>query len=371
MAAVSDGAGTRAIGRDGGAPPTGRRFLFQVRNRRGLGHLMRGLNIARALRALDPRCEILFHLRAAPPPGLWPADLHYAVEDDSAAPRDWPAVLAEFAPQVVIYDTMLPPDAAAEPLAADAKYVYIMRRCLPEEQRAVFGHPFLARMALILVPHTAEQFGYRLPADIASRARFVGPIVRLPAAAAQAALRGKYGIRPGDFVLTSTVGGGGFAEQADAFFAAVFAAHRELHGALPGLRHIVVQGPNYAGRLAAPPGVTLVEFEPAMIDLLALSDLAVAEGGYNTVNEIRITRTPAIFLPGTRGKDDQAERVRALEAAGLAIVIAPPDAARLARCVRSLAGAPQALAAMRARYAGEPTEVGNRAAAAALLELLA
>lgn len=349
----------------------GRRFLFQVRNRRGLGHMMRGLNIARELRALDPQCEILFYLRAAPAAGLWPADLRYVVENDPDALTYWPKVLGAFAPHVVVYDTMLPQDAAAEPLAATAKYVYIMRKCLADEQRAVFRNPFLARMALILVPHTAEQFGYRLPPEIAPRTRFVGPIVRLPEAAVQAALRGKYGIRPGDFVLTSTVGGGGFEDQADAFFAAVFAAHRNLHGALPGLRHIVVQGPNYAKRLTAPPGVTLLAFEPEMINLLAVSDLVIAEGGYNTVNEIRITRTPAIFLPSERGKDDQEERVRALEAAGLGIVIVPPDGPRIAQCVQSLVRAPQQLAAMRARYAGESAEVGNRAAAAALLELVA
>lgn len=349
----------------------GRRFLFQVRNRRGLGHLMRGLNIARELRTLDPRCEILFWLRAAPAPGSWPAELRYVVDDGSDAAGRWPAVVGEFAPQVVVYDTMLPREAAAEPPAAGAKYVYIMRRCLAEAQHEVFRNPLLARMALILVPHTAEQFGYRLPPEIAPRTRFVGPIVRRPDAAVQAALRAKYGIRPGDFVLTSTVGGGGFEDQADAFFAAVFAAHGELHGALPGLRHIVVQGPNYAGRLTAPPGMTLVGFEPELIDLLAVSELVIAEGGYNTVNEIRITRSPAIFLPSARGKDDQLQRVRALEAAGLAVVIVPPDAARIARCVRALAGAPRRLAAMRARYAGESAEVGNRAAAAALLELLA
>lgn len=347
-----------------------RRFLFQVRNRRGLGHMMRGLNIARELRALDPACDILFYLRSAPADGLWPAGMRYVVESDPLALTHWPEVLGEFRPDVVLYDTMLPKDAAAEPVWPQAKYVYIMRKCLEDEQRAVFAHPFLERMALLLVPHTPAQFGYTVPAELAARTRYVGPIVRLPDAAVQAALRRKYDVRVGDFLLTSTVGGGGFEAQADAFFAAVFDAHRRLRSALPRLRHIVVQGPNYAKALEALPGMTLVAFEPEMVNLLAASDLVVAEGGYNTVNEIRVTRTPAIFLPSERGKDDQEERVRALERAGLGFVIVPPDGASVAERVSELARDPQSLAQIRTRYAGESADLGNRAAAVALLEQL-
>lgn len=347
----------------------GRRFLFQVRNRRGLGHMMRGLNIARELAALDPQAEILFYLRTPPAEGFWPASVRYVVDPDPDALRHWPEVLADFAPDVVVYDTMLP--AAAEPVTAGAKCAYIMRKCLAEEQQQVFRHPFLERVELILVPHSEAQFAYPLPAAIAGRTRFVGPIVRRPDAAAQAALCAKYGLKRGDFLLTSTVGGGGFEAQADAFFAAVLHAHRRLHGRLPGLRHIVVQGPNYGKRLAPLPGMTLVDFEPEMINLLAISNLVVAEGGYNTVNEIAITRTPAIFLPSARGKDDQFERVQALAERGLARVIGDADGEALAEHIAALFVFSSELAAMRARYAGDAGEIGNRRAAQALLELVA
>lgn len=348
-----------------------RRFLFQVRNRRGLGHLMRGLNIARALLALDPTAEILFFLRTPPAPGLWPDAVRYVVEPDAEALTSWPAVLAEFRPDVVVYDTMLPKDPATEPVAASARYAYVMRKCLPEEQREVFANPFLERMAAIIVPHDEPEFGYPLPAALAARTSFVGCIVRSPESAAQAALRERYGAAPDDFLLTSTVGGGGFAAQADAFFAAVLAAHERLHGRIPRLRHVVVQGPNYGGRLAAPAGVTLVEVEPDMVNLLAASDLVVAEGGYNTVSEIRVSGTPAVFLPSARGKDDQEQRVRELEARGLARVVVPADGGALAAAILDLHAHPAALAAIRADYARAPFATGNRAAAARLYALAA
>ncbi|HET9700036.1 MAG TPA: glycosyltransferase [Burkholderiales bacterium] len=346
-----------------------KRILFQVRNRRGLGHMMRGLNIARALRELDPGVDILFYLRTPPAEGMWSPEVRYVVESDPDSLAHWPQVLQEFRPDVVVYDTMLPRDPANEPVVDSARYAYIMRKCLEDKQREVFASPFLARMSACIVPHVPEQFGYEVPERLRARTRFVGPIVRLPDAAAQAALRGKYGVAPGDFLLTSTVGGGGFEAQADAFFAVVFEAHRRLQGAVPNLRHLVVQGPNYAGTLVPLPGMTVVAVEPEMINLLAISDLVIAEGGYNTVNEIRVTRTPAIFLPSERGNDDQEERVRALERAGLGFVFAPAEGAAVAAKVLELYRDPSALAAIRERYASDRAPLGNRAAAELLLEL--
>jgi predicted glycosyltransferase len=244
-----------------------------------------------------------------------------------------------------------------------------MRKCLEEKQREVFANPFLERMDAILIPHVPEQFGYTLPARIKARSEYVGPIVRLPEPHVMQELRDKYGIARGEFVLTSTVGGGGFEAQADVFFATVFEIHRRLAGTA-GLRHIVIQGPNYAKTLQPLPGMTVVAFEPEMVNLLAISDLVIAEGGYNTVNEIRVTRTPAIFLPSERGNDDQGERVRALAARGLGFVFQPDDAAGVAAQIQALLAAPQALEAIRVRYRDDRVELGNQAAARRMLELV-
>ena len=346
------------------------RYLFQVRNRRGLGHLMRGLNIARELRALDAQAEILFYLRVPPPPGFWPPGIGQAVETDPQSMRDWPAVLAAFAPDVVVYDTMLPRDASAEPRAPSARLAYVMRKCREERQREVFEHPMLAQMDRVLVPHTAEEFGYALPEAIAPRTAFVGPIVRGPEAAVQQRLRARYGLGAHDFVLTSTTGGGGFEAQADAFFATVAEAHQHLHAAIPALRHLVVRGPNYAKPLAGAPGMTVIDVEPDLIDLLAVSDAAIVEGGYNTVHELRMTATPAVFLPGERGNDDQLERAQAMAAQGFGFV--EPGAAageRVAARILELYRQPAVREAIRARHAARPLHTGNRAAARLLSEL--
>ncbi|MBI2527470.1 MAG: hypothetical protein HYV93_15975 [Candidatus Rokubacteria bacterium] len=342
--------------------------LFQIHNRRGLGHLMRGLNIAREIRALAPDGEVVFYTRSEAAAEFRPPGIRHIVESDPTAPTHWPEAVRAVAPDVVVYDTILPRDPEAEPVPPSIRVAYIMRRCQEEQQRAVFAHRWLDRVDEILVPHEPGEFGYELPPRLRARTTFVGPIVRLPDPEGQARLRERYRLRQGDFVLTSTVGGGGFGAQADAFFEAVFAVHRRVTSVRP-LRHLVIQGPNYGRALAPLPGMTVVAVEPDIVNLLAISDLAIAEGGYNTVNEVRATRTPGVFLPSRRSVDDQEERVRALEVRGLARVLAGVEPEEVAALVETLCTSATALPDMRSRYAGDRMVIGNRAAAERILGL--
>lgn len=346
------------------------RLLFQSHNRRGLGHLMRGLNLARAVRRLEPEADILFYARNKSAESLCGPSFRAFIEPDDDSTPHWPELMRAFAPDVVIYDTLLPKDPTTETVVPSARRVYVMRKMRDEKQDGVFSHPFLDCIDLVLIPHTREEFDHALPSSLDARSAFVGPIMRLPEPANQDRLRDTYAIQPGDFVLTSTVGGGGFAEQAEAFFRAVYAVHQRLQPWMPKLRHLVIQGPNFAGTLAPLPGMTVVEYEPDLIDLLALSDLVIAEGGYNTVNEVRVAKTPAVFLPSIRNLDDQEERVRTLERHGLAAVCANQDPEAAAARVEELLRSPSWLSEVRRRYAGDQPPTGNDAAAECILGLV-
>ncbi|MEY2690124.1 MAG: hypothetical protein RL375_4324 [Pseudomonadota bacterium] len=347
------------------------RVLFHVRNRRGLGHMMRGLNMALALRERSPGSQLLFHLRAAPAPGFWPDGVAHVVDDGRGAA----AAVARFAPHVQVFDTMLPDSdelAALRRAAPASRLAFVMRRCLPDEQAAVYAHPALAAMDCVLVPHTPAEFGIALPAGMRPRCHFVGPIARLPRAEAQARIAERYALRSDEFLLTSTVGGGGFADQAETFFDAVREVHRRVQavaGARPW-RHVVVLGPNYTGSFEPLPGMTVVNFEPDLVNLLAVSNLVIAEGGYNTVSELTLTRTPALFLPSRRGKDDQFERVQRLADAGCALVFDAGDAQGIALAVSRLRADPGQLASMQRQYPFVESTLGN-ARAAMLLQGLA
>ncbi len=360
-------------------PPPGDapRLLFQVRNRRGLGHMMRGLNIAAALRALCPQARIDFHLRTAPGAGFWPDDLGLTVEDpgDPEHPqRGWRATVERLDPDVIVFDTLLP--EPSEVGSERAALAFVMRECLPEEQRALHAHPLMGRIARFIVPHEAQDYG-PVPDALAARTHCVGTIRRSTSAPAQQALRQRLGLAEDAFVLTSTVGGGGFAAQAERFFEVVRSAHQRLQAGFDVLgrpvAHLLIQGPNYAGTVEPLPGLRVIASEPELVSLLALSDLVIAEGGYNTVNEILDTRTPALFLPSARGKDDQHARVQQLADAGRALVLDATHAQageHLAQAVLDLLADLQRLARMRECAARvHPPRRGNEAAARILHEL--
>ena len=345
------------------------RLLFQIYNRRGLGHLVRGLNLARAVLELAPSCEVSFYLRAPPPPGLPGVEFRYFVEPDPRDGSSWPEQVRSFLPDVIVYDTVLPGNSCLEPELPGAKRVYVMRRCKKERQAEIYGNAFLEQIDLILVPHTPAEFDHPMPGDLAARALFVGPIIRPASAEIQRELRDKYDLRPGAFVLTSTAGGGGFGHEVDRFLELVCRVHRRLYPSMPGLRHVVVPGPRYSKRLECLEGMTIVDAEPEMVNLLALSDLAISAGGYNTVNELRLTRTPAVFLPGTRSHDDQHQRVNRLAEAGLGFVFDDPGAEETERRIAEICRSSTLLANARERYGDDRMEPGNRVAAERILEL--
>lgn len=343
------------------------RLAFQAHNRRGLGHLMRGLNIASAVRELAPESAIMFYTRNPSAAELCGSAFQYVVEDNPEQLAHWPAAVRDFAPHVIVYDTLLPaPTDASE---AAARSVYVMRKCKPERQQQIFAGLGRQPTDCILIPHTPDEFGYALPSALASRSHFVGPIVRPTSQAGQTALRTRYQLDADDFLLVSTPGGGGFADDAASFFAVAQAAHQQIRQARPNLRHLVVTGPHYQGQLPAQPGMTVVGYEPAMADLLAIASLVIAEGGYNTVHELRAAQVPAIFLPGERSYDDQAERVRALEQRGLAVVCTDRTPEHAARTIAAIAGSDALLEGMRASYRHDRLQTGNRAAAEHIVAL--
>ena len=354
----SSAANTRRLRALWGATPL--RVLFRVYNRRGLGHWMRGLNIARELLALEPTTEVRFFTRSAPPFAIDDPRIRHTVTSDPEAMDVLPPELAAFAPDIIVDDTMPPARLTTE----GARHVFVMRRCAPERQAEVFAHRVLPSMDAIIVPHTPEEFGYPLPSARVARTTFVGPIARRASVERMAALRSRLGLEPGAFVLVSTPGGGGFAEDSARFVDIACRAHRRLSGALPDFRHVLVLGPN--STITAEPvdgAMFVLASEPEMASLIATADAVISAGGYNSVSEIRLERVPAFFLPGHRTHDDQRERVAMLAALGLAEVVDDSDAERAAAQIASACLDAARLAAMRAAYAHDTFETGNRRAA--------
>ncbi len=359
---------------------TGPTVLFQSHNRRGLGHLMRGLNIAREVLALRPDARVVMHTRNAGAAAFCPAGVECLVDTDDAA-AGWRAALVRLSPDVVVYDTMSPADPASEPLPATARVVHVLRRMVDTEHARLLASGFLERCDAVVVPHPREEFDQPLPAHLLPRTVFAGTITRRPDAAGADAVRARYGLRDAP-LLVSTAGGGGFLDTAVPFFAAVEAAHAALLERLgpAGFQHVAVLGPHYTGPVPDLPGAHVTPVEPCLVDLFALADLVVSEAGYNSVSELRLLGVPTVFLPGRRRLDDQSARVLGLARRGAARVV-DGGPSRVAAEVAGLLTDPHRIAAMRRRALEQRLVPGNRAAArhvlgshalaAAALEVLA
>src|SRR3954454_14532045 len=366
------------------SPP--RRILFRCPGKRGLGHLVRGLNIAREVRALDPTADVRFYTRGAAAPALVRGEFECVIERDADALVAWNRLVADHRPDVVVDDTLLRDEGGALP--DGVRRAYVMRKSRAERHAAIVASDLLARIDVVIVPHDEAEFAHVLPAALRARSVFAGPIIRRPTAAGAQRARARYGAGDGAFLLVSTAGGGGFAGTAARLFATAGAprrrparrparpprlsatagaARRRLAGRVADLRHVVVRGPNFTGEIEALPGMSVVDFEPEMGELFAGSDLVLAEGGYNTVNELRLARTPAVFVPGARAYDDQEERAAALAARGSAAIVDGAAPERAADDIAAIACSPERLAHMRACAGRETLRTGNRAAAAAIL----
>lgn len=331
---------------------------------------MRGLNIAREIRQLVPSAEITFYTRNDSAEALGGQSFRYFIETDAQGLSHWPDVVRSYTPDVIVYDTMLPKHRIERQLSPSARYVYIMRKCKETKQQELFQDVSLNKIDLILIPHTSLEFAYEIPLALKLKSVFVGPIVRSPNLDIQNRLRAKYRIDEKDFLLTSTVGGGGFEEQADAFLARVFTIHQRLYPILPNLRHIVIKGPNFSKPLTPLQGMTILACEPEIVNLFAISDLIISAGGYNTVNEIRLAKAPAVFLPSQRNYDDQEERVRSFEERKLAFVFTEQSPDHIAQKVAEMILSASCLRAIRERYKADRMERGNRKAAEKILELV-
>ena len=134
------------------------------------------------------------------------------------------------------------------------------------------------------------------------------------------------GLTDGPYILVATGGGG----DGNALVDWVLRAYEQD----PTLRQnaLVVYGPfmpaadraEFDTRVAALAGrVTAISFNPRFERLLDRAEGVVAMGGYNTFCEILTTDTPAVIVPRTEPRREQAIRAEAAERLGLVRMLLP------------------------------------------------
>jgi predicted glycosyltransferase len=343
--------------------------LFHARNRRGLGHFMRAQNIAAELHQQQPSCRIHIHATRPPDPCLFD---NSALSISSEADTSWEEMVTASRPQVLVHDTTMSGGTSDH----STKRVLVLRRRSVDQHQALLNDPELRQVCRFIVPHTYEEFGLELHEWMRDRTHFVGPIGRRPVAETAAAVRDRLGVGTHDFLITATVGGGGFEQQAERFFEIVEACIPAVAAAQREMTWLVVLGPNYAhperaDAFAQLPNTRAVVTEPRLVDTIAASDLVIAEGGYNTVTEVLLAQTPAVFIPSDRKLDDQRERVDRVARTGAAVVVDPQDSLSCTTtAVQELLADRAAFKAMEIAARSHTIQLGNAQAAAVIGSLL-
>jgi predicted glycosyltransferase len=350
--------------------------LFHARNRRGLGHFMRAQNIAAELHQQQPACRIHIHATRPPDPCLLDSS---ALSISSEADTSWEEMVTASQPQVLVHDTTMSGGGTALSGGTSnhsTKRVLVLRRRSVDQHHALLNDPELRQVSRFIVPHTYEEFGLELHEWMRDRTHFVGPIGRRPVAERAAAVRARLGVGPDDFLITATVGGGGFEQQAERFFEIVAACIPALASTQRQITWLVVLGPNYArperaDSFAHLPNTRAVVTQPRLVDTIAASDLVFAEGGYNTVTEVLLAQTPAVFIPSDRKLDDQRERVERVARTGAAVVVDPQDSLSCTTtAVQEVLADRAAFRALQIAAKSHTIQLGNAQAAAVIGSLL-
>lgn len=358
------------------------KVAFHVINGVGLGHVVRAVTIARAVRELVPDVELLFLTNARDPSFIAAAGIDFVQlpprldephADPDRASTSLPRPLEEaalvaaldvFAPDLVVFDTHAPRRLVRHVTANGAGAVLVLRELRKEVLRSFVESGAAGELDRIVVPHEPGDM------DLAPLAGLpfvlVGPVVRdigrVDAAPSSSPAS------PASPLVVATAGGGGQPIDAARYLQAVVDAHALARIAIPSLETIVVRGPygDAPPKGADVPGLTLVRSTADLPSLLARATLVVSQAGYNAIAELRSLAKPAILVPGLRKSEDQRARAMRLVRAKAA-VLAKPEGRSIADRIEALVGSPATLAAMKDAHAAIPLVEKNRAAAEAAL----
>lgn len=322
---------------------------------------MRTANLARAVIASDPAATALVLVATAAAGVACGSDVPW-MACDASVPGVWAGVIGAFRPSLVVFDSVLPGTWAddATPRA------FVWRRTVGSGRHERSAEIELARMRVIVVPHERRDFDERLPLAFAGKTVFTGPIVRLSDADGLARVRRRYGLVPGEPLITSLLVGRGLSTRW--LFDMVIAAHPLLRERLPTLQHVVVGAPS-SDRVTAlrSTGLTLVESEPDLVHLLAQSELVVTEASESALQEVRQAHVPALLFPTSPRASDQQARARRVVSLGLARTASRQPMEAAVDALVALATDSTALAEMRTAAQADRLATGNARAAAALL----
>jgi UDP:flavonoid glycosyltransferase YjiC (YdhE family) len=353
------------------------RLLFVTSNGTGLGHLTRGMAIARRL---GPELEPAFLTLSAAAPVVDQMGFHveYFPSHTAAAagsPRRWDRrlrarldlLLDEFEPDVLVFDGAHPYDALIAILRArrgGTMRTVWCRRPMWKEGAGAEAIYWSGEFDAVLEPgELAEEADRGLTVARRPEAERVGPIVFLDPGEllSREEACAELGLDPDRPHALVALGQGPELDRAVARTLELLAGHEELQ--------VAALESSLSPELRVPGEVVHLRGTYPMSRFHRAFDLAVAAAGYNAFHELLAHGVPSLFIPMPRQIDDQAARARWAQEAGVGRGLDGPEDPMLEERLGELADAGER-EAIRARLAELPAADGARDAAAWLTGLV-
>ena len=309
------------------------KIIFHSIDGLGVGHMMRGINIARQLRAMLP-CDILFVTNSPfvdllkkegfnfTQGGIDPIHT-YTKKISHEKYRETNeqfllSVIEDFKPSMVIFDLLVMPNVINHLKNIGIIIVYVLRELNNIDYLLSFKNT-LKDIDLMLLSGIKDFFNQAHLSELGlnkDNVFFVGNIFREPSRSKIQKIKSKYKKKPDDFLITVTAGGGGFIMEARKFFIHVDSLSRQINRntiMYPGSKNIrwcFLKGPLFRTELNLDNNkIEVREYEPDLPELFSISDLVIAGGGYNSINELIASKTPGLVYPFPGRMDSQLGRV--------------------------------------------------------------
>lgn len=297
------------------------KIIFYSMNGLGLGHITRGINIAKELRKMI-KCEILF-VTNTPfvnifekegvyfiKGGIDPFELHNGniSQDDYSRINEefFLSVIEKNSPDIVVFDLIVMPNVLVYAKRENIFLVYLLGELHNWNNLLPFRDclSYFDLVLLACVPDSDFITKFKNIGFKKNRVFIVGNIFREPGQNKMNSLKQKYKKKDNELLVTITAGGGGFLKWTKNFFSVLGVVAKKIESDLQrrkrnfiNVRWLLIKGPLFHEDINLPKNIEVYDYEMDLPELFSISDLVVSTGGYNSINEIIASKTPALICP--------------------------------------------------------------------------
>jgi len=307
------------------------KIAFFVEAIRSIGHTTRCIEIAKSLKKINENLEFLFIVNSSFLDPFKKNGFKFFNVNLPDLGSKGGSLLVDYTnhmklfllqekPNIFVFDTFFPNDMNKNIIYKKIKKVLILRKYRESHLQIFFDKKYFDYFDLILVPHPKEEFKrYGQHTGQTDKFQFVDPIIK----DFDGFITRKIN-RKDHYKILVLCGGGGY-EDSEKFVRTNIEIYDAIKSKIKSLEFKIITGPLYKNFKILEKhnkgSLKIINHSDSVPQLMLESDLIISEAGYNTINEIILSKKPAVLIPGYRNNDDQMERALGLEKLGVAKVV--------------------------------------------------